>query len=156
MQKPGKVFFSATHELITNSENIILRPKSSSIHQEVFIQKEDASIDFPIDLTLDYSQNKIDLDKKTACLDAGKLEFPLLVRKWQHGDKFKPIGLNGNKKLSDFFIVNKLSLFEKENTFVLTSNGNIVRVIGHRIDDKYKVTQHTKKQLTIKLNENLK
>ena len=78
-----------------------------------------------------------------ACLDANKLQFPLTIRKWQTGDYFQPLGMKGNKKLSDFFIDEKFTLIEKDNTFVMVSGTDIVWVIGHRISDQYKVTQNS-------------
>lgn len=73
------------------------------------------------------------------------LVFPLKIRKWKQGDFFHPLGMNGKKKLSDFFIDRKIPVSEKENIYVLESDGKIVWVINHRIDDLFKVTCDTKK-----------
>ena len=81
----------------------------------------------------------------SATLDFDKLVFPLEIRKWQQGDTFYPFGMKGKKKLSDFFIDNKVPLNRKEDTWLLTSEGKIVWVIGMRIDDRFKVTDETKK-----------
>jgi tRNA(Ile)-lysidine synthase len=54
------------------------------------------------------------------------------------------------KKLSDYFIDNKYSKFDKENIFILESNGKIVWIIGDRIDDRFKITSSTKKGLILK------
>jgi tRNA(Ile)-lysidine synthase len=51
--------------------------------------------------------------------------------------------------LSDFFIDNKLSLFEKDKTFVLTSREEIVWIIGHRLDNRFKIEPTTNKVLRI-------
>ena len=67
---------------------------------------------------------------------------------------FIPLGMKGQKKLSDFFTDHKLSNFEKEDIFVLTSNNQIIWIVGKRIDDRFKVTAKTKNQLTIELIEN--
>jgi tRNA(Ile)-lysidine synthase len=84
------------------------------------------------------------LRSNQACLNADLLEFPLHIRKWQAADSFQPLGIQGNKKLSDFFIDEKFSLIEKDNTFVMVSGADIVWVIGHRISEKYKVNQNCK------------
>ena len=92
----------------------------------------------------------LDLDESlltsfSACFDYSKLQFPLIIRKWEEGDKFKPLGMNQYKKLSDFFVDLKLDIFSKQETFLLCSDNDIVWVIGHRIDERYKVTSKTKK-----------
>jgi len=90
-------------------------------------------------------------DSKTLAIDYNKIQFPLTIRKWQKGDYFFPIGLNGKKKLSKFFKDEKLSLLEKENIWLLCSNDNIVWVIGKRLDERFKVTGSTTNILKIKL-----
>lgn len=86
-----------------------------------------------------------------AYLDLEKLEFPLEIRKWQKGDVFYPFGMKGKKKLSDFFIDKKLSLNQKENAWLLTSKGKIAWVIGQRIDNRFKITEKTRKIYIVKL-----
>jgi tRNA(Ile)-lysidine synthase len=80
-----------------------------------------------------------------AQFDFDKLVFPLTLRKWEKGDVFYPIGMKGKKKLSDYFIDKKLSLLEKDNSWVLESNGQIIWVVGQRMDDRYKISPQTKK-----------
>ncbi|MGK7388785.1 MAG: tRNA lysidine(34) synthetase TilS [Candidatus Cyclobacteriaceae bacterium M2_1C_046] len=78
-----------------------------------------------------------------AFLDYSRLRFPLKIRKWQEGDKFQPLGMKGQKKLSDFMIDNKIPVNLKNRMLVLESEGDIVWVVGHRIDERYKVTSGT-------------
>ena len=68
-----------------------------------------------------------------------KLNFPLKLRKWKNGDKIQPLGMKGNKKVSDILIDYKISILEKENIYVLESNNDIVWVIGILINEVYKV-----------------
>ena len=86
----------------------------------------------------------------TISIDYDKIKFPLTIRKWQKGDYFYPIGLLGKKKLSKYFKDTKMSLIDKENTWLLCSNNDIVWVIGKRLDDRFKVTKTTSKVLKIK------
>jgi tRNA(Ile)-lysidine synthase len=93
---------------------------------------------------------KISSDPSDACLDFEKIKFPLLIRRWKAGDYFFPLGMKKKKKLSDYFIDKKYSLTEKENKTVLESDGNIIWIIGDRIDDRFRITDNTKTALLIK------
>ena len=92
----------------------------------------------------DLSFIKIPKTRDIAMLDADKLEFPLILRKWKKGDYFYPYGLKGEKKISEFYKNLKYSIVDKENQWLLCSKGDIVWVIGQRIDDRYKITDKTK------------
>jgi tRNA(Ile)-lysidine synthase len=93
----------------------------------------------------------IPVSPSVACLDFDKIHFPLKIRKWIHGDQFQPFGMRSKKKLSDFFIDQKFSLPEKERQLILESAGTIAWVMGKRIDDRFKVTERTKKALVIRM-----
>ena len=86
---------------------------------------------------------------KTASLDFEKLKFPLILRKWEQGDSFYPLGMKKKKKLSDFFIDQKFPMQEKEQTWLLCSGRDIVWIVGHRIDHRYRVTGSTVEILRI-------
>lgn len=104
--------------------------------------------------TFDKDANyKIVKSSKIISIDFHKIEFPLILRQWQNGDWFIPIGMKGKKKLSDFFSDNKFSLFDKENTWLLCSGDDIVSIVGYRPDDRFKVTDETKAVLQIKIEE---
>jgi tRNA(Ile)-lysidine synthase len=133
--QPGKMFFSNTHQLVVDREELII----SSLF------KEDRD-NFQVYETTDVSFEK---DPDIACLDAEKIEFPLTLRKWQEGDSFQPLGMNGRKKVSDYLIDEKISVTEKQSVKVLTSKEEIVWLVGMRIDDRYKITSSTKRVLVI-------
>ena len=139
-------------ELIINRQNIIGNANDTAI--TVFANQKEIALD-SIKLNFHTEVQKYTTEilrsPSIAYLELAKLEFPLKIRKWQKGDTFYPLGMKGKKKLSDFFIDKKISINQKENTWLLTSNGKIAWVIGHRIDDRFKITDKTKKIYIVKL-----
>jgi tRNA(Ile)-lysidine synthase len=79
-------------------------------------------------------------------LDSALLNYPLTVRTWRQGDVFYPLGMKGSKKVSDFFISEKIPLHKKQEIPLLVNgNGDITWVGGYRPDERYKVSAKTKK-----------
>ena len=112
----------------------------------------------PITLAYEQLTNDEDfiLDKspKVAQLDYDKLSFPLKLRKWQAGDRFYPLGMKGSRLLSDFLKDLKLTTSQKENVSVLlTANGEIVWVVGYRVDERFKVTEKTISVLKVSIKD---
>ena len=84
------------------------------------------------------------------CLDADKARFPINIRSRLPGDKFYPLGLKGEKKLQDYFVDAKLPERLRDYVPIVVSGGEIVWVVGHRIDDRFKVTKKTQRILKIR------
>ncbi len=84
-------------------------------------------------------------------VDAGCLKFPLLLRPWLPGDSFQPFGMGGqHQKLQDFFTNQKLSRLEKEHVWLLLNgDGEVIWVVGWRLDERFKIHSNTKKALKI-------
>ena len=143
----GKVFFSKKYKMVIDREEILIYKINKESHLEVLIYEDTKILDYPTKLTFSIGMNNncINKSERIAQLDYEKLKFPLLLRKWENGDRFKPLGMHKYKKLSDFFIDNKISRLSKDNQWVLCSDNNIVWVLGHRIDNRYKVESQTKK-----------
>lgn len=92
------------------------------------------------------------LDNNTAVLDLDKLILPLYFRSRRPGDSFVPLGMNGEKKIKDFLIDEKVSRFERDSIpIIIDAEDNIVWLAGFRISENYKVTDNTDKVLTIKI-----
>lgn len=151
----GKEFFSDTHRLIKDRNQLIIEPLPDDPTGEEFFISEDQEELKVIGLELHFKTSsnspslKVPASPHMAMLDLDKLKFPLKIRKWKTGDVFYPLGMKGKKKLSDFFIDKKLSLIEKENTWLLCSEDKIAWVIGLRVDDRFKIKPSTKKIVLI-------
>ncbi len=142
----GKIFKGKNCRLIKNRNEWILSPLNDN--EEEILLHEGESIHSPIKLKTLVKlakTHKILKDKNLAQLDYSTLQFPLKIRKWRQGDWFIPFGMRGKMKLSDFFINQKFSLLEKENTWILESGNDIVWVIGHRVDQRFAIGEKTKK-----------
>ncbi len=146
----GRYIQSPSHKIIRNRKWLILSPNNTSIAQNILIEEKDKIIEFDNDrlklkiekFTSDNYQ--LSTDNFKAYIDADEITFPLLLRKWKQGDYFYPLGMNKKKKLSRFFIDQKMSLTEKENTWIIEADKRIVWIAGKRIDDRFKITPQTK------------
>ena len=158
-EEAGKQFYSTTHRLIKDRNDLIIIPllngEIKPVEKNVFRIPENLSrVRVPLRLTLKKllkdKNFQVDLSPQVANLDLHKIAFPLTIRKWQHGDVFHPFGRDHRKKLSDFFTDNKFSIDDKENTWILCAGGKIIWIVGHRIDNRFRITSKTKEVLQIK------
>ena len=150
----GKYIQSATHRIIKNRNWLIISPNENTAAQNILIEEE-GNIQFA-EGTLQLKkilndQYSILNDQSIAQLNADEIKFPLLLRKWKQGDYFYPLGMKKKKKLSRFFIDLKLSLTQKEKTWVIEMDKKIIWVVGLRIDDRFKIKAITKDILQITL-----
>ncbi len=149
----GSYMASASHRIIKNRNWLIIAPLHQSANKNILIEKGEKQIVFEKGALTIKEINEppfiIDYSPFTALLDASAIQFPLLLRKWKQGDYFYPLGMQKKKKLSRFFIDQKLSLTEKENTWVIESNKKIIWIVGQRIDDRCKITSSAKKAIQI-------
>lgn len=136
--EPGKEFFSDDYQLVIEKETIEIFPKSYNGLNALNALKVSQ-----FKKTTNFSL--ITTNSKVAQLDYDKLKLPLQIRFWQQGDRFRPLGMRGSKLVSDFFNDNDFTTFQKKNTLILTDNeGEIVWIVGYRIDDRFKITEKTK------------
>ncbi len=147
--RSGAKFYSDCYRAVIDRNAILLTRIPQNDNQIFYISDDQSKITEPLQLDFDIEyvneKTKISGVSKIAMLDYDKLSFPLILRKWRHGEYFKPLGMNGLKKISDFFIDQKISIPEKENTWILYSGNQVVWIIGHRIDDRFKISPATRK-----------
>ncbi len=151
----GKVFISDTHRLVKDRKKLIITKIEKVDSTEISISENLEEIYSPIHLQFLLQNNSSDFQVSTKYnrvhIDADKLRFPLSIRIWREGDSFVPFGMKGNKKISDFYIDQKLSLYDKEKTYLLVSGQDIVWVIGLRLDNRYRITEKTKRILEVSM-----
>ncbi|MDI6689509.1 MAG: tRNA lysidine(34) synthetase TilS [Actinomycetota bacterium] len=92
-------------------------------------------------------------EDKKAYLDADKLKPPLILRTRIPGDSFRPLGMEGEKKLQDFFVDEKVPRRLRDRIPILQGKDHILWVIGYRIDDRAKVNRGTKTILKLEVED---
>lgn len=149
----GKQVFSSTHRLIKHRDHLMLATLQSMDAPQNPISINNAKpTKTPIGTLQFKNVNTIGtLSKHCVFIDADKIEFPLQLRPWKSGDIFYPSGMKGKKKLSKYLKDEKLSLLDKERTWVLCSNNNIIWVVSRRGDQRFRVTDKTKTILKIEV-----
>lgn len=142
---PGHFVASATHRVIRDRRFLIICSPLDPAVSQVVLAEGQASVSFPqgsISVAVEPAAHQAPA-ATTALLDAAHVPFPLILRRWKAGDYFYPLGMPKKKKLARFLIDAKLSMADKEKVWVLEAAGRILWVVGHRIDDRCKVTEAT-------------
>ncbi|RDI56148.1 tRNA lysidine(34) synthetase TilS [Flavobacterium glaciei] len=149
----GKYIYSAEYRLLKDRDSLILSPINFvDEREEYFINENQKEVNIPLNITFCKVADISNVSNKAIFVDADKLKYPLVLRHWNEGDSFQPFGMNGkSKKVSKLFKDEKLSLIEKENTWLLCSNEDIVWIIGLRQDDRFRINDTTNNILKIQL-----
>ena len=149
----GRFISSTTHKVIKDRKFLIITSNSSCDSELIIIQSEQALIEtaegqFAVKLI--EPLNVLNAPAHTAFIDAESITFPLILRRWKTADYFYPLGMGlKKKKLSRFFIDQKIPLHEKNKIWIVESGRKIVWVSGLRLDERFKINSHTKKVLQI-------
>lgn len=144
LQMPDNQRFDAEEwSLWVTTDRLTLVPltqhKPPSIHEKTFLMGEQSLLRTP-----DF-----------AFLDAEKVHLPWQIRQMQAGDKFRPLGMKGSKTLGDYLTDRKVKPWERTNQWVVTdATGQILWLVGHRIDDRYKLTDTTRRVLCLQCVDN--
>lgn len=131
----GKVWLSNSHSVLRDRDALIVSSLSKQtekpqIRQEIVSQIEETG-------------------PNVAYFDADLLTNPIEVRLVREGDSFVPFGMKGRKLVSDYLTDRKLNRFEKAEQFVAVCGDEIIWLIGHQSDNRYKVTDATKRILKL-------
>jgi tRNA(Ile)-lysidine synthase len=145
----GKVFFSDQFKMVIDRSEVMIVPTQHiTITEEILIPRDCTTIETPFKLEIKVIERTKNVNLKvaahTALFDYDQLIFPLLLRPWRQGDRFYPYGMEGSKLVSDFLIDSKVSITDKEKTYVLLSGDKIIWVVGLRASRYAAVTRETK------------
>ena len=153
----GSSFYSPTHRITIDRRALLitgLAVTNESEEAEVRILASDVILNYNGQeiLIVHTEQTAIERNPAKAYVDQDLLQYPLLLRSWRQGDKFMPLGMMTYKKLSDFFIDQKVPLPQKARVPILVNgNGEVVWIAGMRQDNRYKVSSTTKKVVIFEL-----
>ena len=150
----GRKWLSKTHICLINRGKILV----SELRNDDFSKKMKipemgiyifSDVKFKITIE-DISSFVLDKSKNSACFDAEKVKFPLLIRYANNGDKFVPFGMIGVKLLSDYMTDRKFSVLKKQIQLVVCNDdGDIIWLVGERPDNRFRITSDTQKILKI-------
>ncbi len=156
---PGRQFFSATHCLVKDRTALVLTPRSEANPGTDSVPEQRIAAGQP---GTAFADQRLWLDEvavgtavsdnaHTAFFDADALRFPLLLRPWRPGDRFRPLGMSGHKKVSDLLVERKVPLSLKAQAYVLLSGDDIVWVIGLRTSEVARITPQTRRMLRMRV-----
>ncbi|MGN0001961.1 MAG: tRNA lysidine(34) synthetase TilS [Sphingobacterium composti] len=153
-KESGRQFESENYILVTDREAVILSKKSET-DEGIQIEETDTKV-----LWNDYQFNfeisedlKVLYDKGVAQVDFDEVIYPLTIRSWEEGDVFQPLGMQGKKKLSDYFIQKKINILDKKQVPILVNgDGRIIWVVNYHLDERFKIRDNTQKVLKLVCN----
>lgn len=154
--RPGKIFCSATNELLIDRKTIIIEGKKQYVKKMTIPCCGVYIVD---DVRLRIYTKPIETDNfeivkcdNKVCVDSDSVKFPFTVRTVNKGDRFTPFGMKGSKLISDYLTDKKKNLFEKRRQLIIEdNNGTIVWLMGERINDRCKISTKTKVATFIEL-----
>lgn len=149
--QPGKQVLAPGFRLLKDRAAMLVTPLRSTV-AFYEIAENITQTDNPVKLLFTPADSISESSDNIIFVDRSKLRFPLTLRKWRQGDVFRPAGMTGSKKVGKFFKDEKFSLADKEDAWLLTSGDDIVWIVGHRQDARFKADETTQNILNITLN----
>lgn len=153
--EPGRTFHSpgGRWHVLKDRAHLILYPTADA-DARTFTLAPGNELQAPIRLRIEVrpaaDARAISRSPSVATFDADRIPLPLTLRHWRAGDAFVPFGQPGRKKLSDYFTDHKFSRLRKAATWILcTARGDILWIVGERIDNRFRVTPQTRQWLMI-------
>lgn len=154
-QKGKRVGLSDGIEIIRERNSLtITKKQEDSYFEKSFTLGESVKTPLGSLHTLSVSKDEAEItnDANVEFIEADNLDDSFTVRTWKHGDRFSPLGMNGNQKVSDFLTNSKIPNKDRARQLVLLNKEKIVWVVGLRLDDRYKIKNNTKRVVKLWLN----
>ena len=147
-QRSGATFESATHRATFSQGRLVVEEKLAPAPMPILTE---SLIEVPDPLAWVTHES---LPSDTCVIDARLVSRGLTTRQSKPGDRFRPFGMKGGSRLvSDFLAERGLSVFERQRQWLVCHGDDIVWVIGHRIDDRFRITAATKKILKLSIKQ---
>lgn len=155
----GKQYYSQSFRLLVDRFLVKIKSRENFVGVKRLIKESDSKLSLPNgELVIESELSPPDdfpTDQNIAWIDMDLVKWPLILRHWNPGDSFQPLGMGGHhKKLQDLFTDVKQSRFEKEATWILENDGQICWVVGMRMDERFKVRESTKRCLRMEYKPN--
>ncbi len=147
-QESGALFYSNDYILLKDRKKWIITSnecKNESIPITIAQPTEFAEHGYHCEEVTGNNWRQFTYDHNTLLVDAEIFLFPITLRNWQEGDFFYPLGMAGKKKLSNFFTDQAFTIFDKRRVPILCVGEAIAWIVGHRADNRFKITNNTKK-----------
>lgn len=139
---------------VGRSEIFVFKKELLELEKEEWQFRLQELPELPVGLSVEKSVRTPDFlfprNSGTVCFDEKILEETFVLRHWREGDRFRPFGMKGSKKISDYFTDHKFTLFEKRTAWVLCAGGRIVWLVGHRASAEFAVTAETRNVVILK------
>jgi tRNA(Ile)-lysidine synthase len=148
----GAIFYSRDFRLLLDRQKLILAEKENRRVEAFQLDLTGSYVIDNFQITLDeIAAEQLKLgEANVEYFDADKLAFPLTFRPWEAGDRMQPLGMKGQKKISDMLIDEKVDRFDKERQMVMLSNSEVAWLLGNRISEAFKVEASTKKVIRLR------
>ncbi len=108
-----------------------------------------SGVESPLPLPRDSGLWTLDPRLDKACLDFDLTGAELVVRSRRDGDRFQPLGMGESKKLQDFMVDARIPRFWRDRVPLVCAGGQIIWVVGWRIDHRVRVTDSTRRVLCL-------
>ena len=153
----GKMYESATHELVFDRGFLLMAPRQTEPFQGYSFPIGGAyhlGNGLKVDVSMaDADTSEVSREALVATLDADLVSFPLHLRGIRQGDRFHPFGMNGMKLVSDYLTDQKVPLILKRRQLLVEdATGRIIWLVGQRTDNRFRVSQNTRRVLVLSLN----
>jgi len=153
-KESGRQFESENYILISDREEVVLSKKTQEQESVEIDEFRTEIVWSDYHFSVEISDDLIVLrEKSTVQIDMDEVEFPLTIRSWEEGDVFQPLGMQGKKKLSDYFIQKKINILDKKRVPILVNgDGRIIWVVNYHLDERFKIRDNTQKVLKLVCN----